>query len=207
GRRRRPRARRPRPPSRGSATRPGWRPSPPSLALPRDPPAHDDRPVPRARHRPADEQEVLLRPDRNDLEVARRHAVGAVAASHPLALEDAPRVRPVADRSAVAEVLVGPVRAGEPGEEVALHHTRRPATLAHAGDVHALAWLEDVADLDLAPDRRRLVPGEGELAQDGERPGARLPELAGDRLRQPLRLGGPAPHLRRRVAFPGGSPH
>src|SRR5262249_1765618 len=140
------------------------------------------------------------------VEFRRRPDPGAVPPGHPLALEAAPGERRVADRPAVPEVLVGSVRARKPGEQVALHHARRPATLAHAGDVDALARLEDVADLDLAPDRRRLAPGERELPQDRERARARLPELAGEGLRQPLRLGRPEPHLRRGVAVALGSP-
>src|SRR5205823_1595638 len=81
-----------------------------------------------------------------------------------------------------------------------------PAPLAGARDVHALAGTEDVADLHLAADRRRLAVAQRELAQDGERAGARLRELPGERLRQALRLGGAEGDLRRGVALALGPP-
>src|SRR4029077_5788733 len=94
-------ARAPRPPSRESATRPGSRPSPPSLAPPLDAPPHEHGAVSRPGNCAADEQKVVLRSHRDHLEVACRDALGAVPAGHPLSLEVATRIGAVADRSTV----------------------------------------------------------------------------------------------------------
>src|SRR5207249_503393 len=115
-----------------------------------------DRAVARPGHGTAHEEEVIVRAHRDHLQVAGRHALGPVAAGHPLALEHAAGEGAVPDRATVAEVFVRAVRAGEAGEEVPLHDPRRAATLADPGHRHALARLEDVAHLDLAPHRGRL---------------------------------------------------
>src|SRR5436309_918199 len=104
--------------------------------------ANEDRPPPGAGNRPAHEKEMLLPPNRDHLEVADGDPFGAVAASHSLTLEHPTGVRAVADRSAVPEVLVSPVRAGEAREVVSLHDARGTVALAHATHVDALARAE-----------------------------------------------------------------
>src|SRR3989442_264336 len=151
--------------------------------------ADHDRAVARPRHGAAHEEEMIVRAHRDHLQVAGRHALGPVAAGHPLALEHAAGEGAVPDRAAVPEVFVRAVRAGEAGEEVPLHDPRRAAALADPRDRHPLAPLEDIAHLDLAPHRGRLAVGQAELAQHGEGAGPRLGEVAGERLRQALRLG------------------
>src|SRR5437870_6447581 len=172
--------------------------------------ADHDRAVARPRHGAAHEEEMLVRAHRDHHQVAGGHALGPVAAGHALALEHAAGVGAVPDRAAVPEVLVRAVRAGEAGEEVPLHDPRRAAPLAHPGDRHPLARLEDVAHLDLAPHRGRLAVGQAELAQHRESAGARLGEVSGEGLRQALRLGGREAHLGGRVALargPAGGDH
>src|SRR5207245_11541820 len=102
-----------------------------------DPPAR-----PAAAARPPHAKPLLPPPTRDPLAVADGAPFGAVAASHSLTLEHPTGVRAVADRSAVPEVLVGPVRAGEAREVVSLHDARGTVALAHATHVDALARAE-----------------------------------------------------------------
>src|SRR5262245_14713407 len=97
--------------------------------------ANDDGAALRARDRPAEEDEVLVRANFDHLEVGDRHALVAHAPRHALALEDATRKRAVTDGAAVPEVLVRPVRAGEAAEVMALHHAGSTLTLADAGHI------------------------------------------------------------------------
>src|SRR5947208_917316 len=151
-------------------------------------------------HGTTDEQEVLVRPHGDDLEVPGRHPLRSVAAGHALALEDATREGAVADRAPVPEVLVRPVRAREARELVPLHDACGAPALGDAGDMHHLARLEHVTDADLGADRGRLFAREPELAQHREGAGTRLLELALHGLRQPPRLGTAEAELGGRVA-------
>src|SRR5262249_23547784 len=140
-------------------------------------PAHDHGAVARAGDGAAHEQEVVVVAHGDDLDVERRHALGAVATGHALALEHAAREGAVADRAAVPELLVRAVRGGKSAEAVALDHARGAAPLGDARDLHALARREDVADGDRHADRRDVAVAEAELAQDAERARRRLLEL------------------------------
>src|SRR4051812_44523320 len=88
-----------------------------------------------ARHRAADEDAVLVGEDAEQLEVLNGDLLVAHLAGHPLALVDALRGQPAADRSAVAEVLVRAVSAGHALHVVLLDDTLVALALAPALDV------------------------------------------------------------------------
>src|SRR5207244_8167658 len=73
--------------------------------------------------------------------------------------------------------------------------------LGHAAHVHPLAGGEDVADGDLAADRRRVAVGETELAQHDEGTRAGFREVTLQRLRETLGPRRTEPELERGVAL------
>src|SRR5262245_57573735 len=78
--------------------------------------------VGRAGYRAADEDDVLISQDPEQLEVLDRDLHVAHLPGHALALVHALRSEPAADRAAVTEVLVGTVGAGHATHVVALDH-------------------------------------------------------------------------------------
>src|SRR6185503_15514416 len=122
--------------------------------------SHDHGAVSGARDRAPNEEQVLVRAHGDDLDVGRRHALGPIPARHALAFENATRIRAVADRAAVPEVLVRAVRRRKPAETVALHHAGRAATLADAGDLDALAGTEHVGHRECRADGGHVAVGQ-----------------------------------------------
>src|SRR6185295_11399881 len=92
---------------------------------------HDDVIVRGAGDRAADEDDVVLGQDAQQLQVLDRDLLGAHLARHALALVDALRGQPTADRSAVPEVLVRAVRGAHALHVVLLDHALEPLALAH----------------------------------------------------------------------------
>src|SRR5262245_42580342 len=97
--------------------------------------------VRRTRHRPTYQQDVLLRVDRDDLEVLGREILAAHATGAALALDDARRVRRRADRSRLLAVR-GTVRRVARDESVALDDALEAAALGDTLDVDVPALLE-----------------------------------------------------------------
>src|SRR5688572_26102681 len=165
--------------------------------------ANDDGAAVRARNRAAEEDEILIRTDLDDLEVGDGHALVTHAARHALTLEDAPRIGAVTDRPAVTEILVGAVRAGETAEVVALHHAGRAFALAYAGHVDDVARLEHVGNAHVLTDLQRGVVADRELTQHAERALLRLRDVPVHRLRHALLLLRAEAELHGRVTVTG----
>src|SRR5262249_20454379 len=121
-----------------------------------------------ARDGAADQDEMIVGVDADDLEVADGHAFGSVAAGHAQALLG-PAVAPGAGvrpgGAALPFALLDAVAGAQAAEVVPLHDASRAAPLGGAGHVDLLDVLEDLGggqdgtDLD---GRRRL---QAELAQ------------------------------------------
>src|SRR5512143_2089854 len=151
--------------------------------------AQQDDAAARAGNRAAHQHQVLGGTDRDDLDVLRRHAVGAVVTGHALVLEHAAREGAIADRAAVAEVLVRAVAGGKAAEAVPLDDAGVAASLGDAGHVDLVALLEQRLDGDLvAGGQRRGALVEAELAQHLEYALAGLHAVLARRLGGALRL-------------------
>src|ERR1700688_3427515 len=116
---------------------------------------YNDRAV-GTRHRAGNHNRVIVGENLEHFEV--EYAGGRIAhlSRHPHPFAHAARIRAVADRAAVAEVLVSAVRAREAGEMMALDNARVSVTLRHRGHIDLVADLEHVA--------RRDWLAEGEIA-------------------------------------------
>src|SRR5262245_55283437 len=117
----------------------------------------EDEPAVGAGDGAADDDEMVLAVDADDLEVPDGDALGAVAASHAQALLGT-AVAAVAgvraNRAALPFALLDAVAGAEAAEVVSLDDARRAAALRRAGDINVLDVLEDLgggqdgADLD-----------------------------------------------------------
>src|ERR1041384_4188165 len=112
----------------------------------------DQQTAPRAGHRPAHEEHVVVWAHGDDREILRGDSLIAHVPRHTLVLEDTSGMRTVADRAAVAEILVRTVSGVGAAEVMALDYALITFPLAHAGDVDEIAFLEEIADLQLATD-------------------------------------------------------
>jgi hypothetical protein len=126
--------------------------------------ANDDVAAVGARHRAADQQQVVLGIDANHQQVPHRDAVDAHVTGHAMTLEDVVRIGIHADRPDVTVHLLHAVTGALPGEVVPLHHAGGPAALGRADDVDRLDVGEDV-DLQLLADLK-TVAGDAELANE-----------------------------------------
>src|SRR5208337_4444276 len=97
-----------------------------------------------ARHRARHDDGVVVGKYLEHLEIEDRGGLIAHLPRHPHPFAHAPGIRAVADRSAVAEILVGAVGAGKAGEMVALDDAGVAVALGDAGYVDLIADLEHV---------------------------------------------------------------
>src|SRR6266851_9233466 len=105
----------------------------PSLLADRDETVH------RTRHRAAHEQQIPLGVDSDDAQADLGEVAGAHVPRHPLALDDAGRIRAGRDRARLAVPRVA-VRLGAAVEVMTVHHTLETAALRHAAHLHAIAF-------------------------------------------------------------------
>src|SRR5512134_1399179 len=156
---------------------------------------HHD-PVPRARHRAADEEQVALGVHLDDPEPQLGVPRRAVVARHLLALDDARRVGAGADRARLPVPRVA-VAGRAAAEAVPLHDALEPAALGRAGHLDQLARGED-PDRHLGARRRGGVPRHPEVAEHlRRRLEPRRLRVAQLRLRRPDGALGAEPELHR----------
>src|SRR5205814_1763291 len=92
----------------------------------------------------ADQEQVVLQIDANDLQIAGRHFFVPHAAGHSLPLEDAGGERVHARAAAVAMDFFHAVGGPLPLEVVPPHDARRAAALAGAGHIDGLDLLKQI---------------------------------------------------------------
>jgi hypothetical protein len=140
----------------------------------------------------ADQDEVALGVDLDDLEVLHGDALATHAAGHAHATEGASRRRAGADGARVTVLLLHTVAVAHAGEVVALHDTGVALAAARAGDVDEVTRAEGrdgdrraelgelvaVGHAELGDRTRGLDPGLAEVA--GERTGRALRRAIGD---------------------------
>src|SRR5262249_52486301 len=124
----------------------------------------------------ADEEDVLVGEDVEELEVLDGLPLVAHVAAHALALVDAAGREAAADRAAVAEGLVASVGAARAAQLVTLEHALVALALGAADDVDGATLLEDLGDLEHLADLvlGDLLGGEADLAHDARRLEVRL---------------------------------
>src|SRR2546421_7778031 len=170
------------------------------IELPPVGPYLDEAPA-RAGNRAAEQQEVLVGTDVDDLEAALGHARVAHLAGAAYALEDARGRGGRADRAGRADV-VGAVGHWPAREVVALDRPLEALALRYSGDLHRLALLEDLDGYRLA--HLKLARLIAELGEPAERRGVGLLEVAALGLRYPPLLHLAEPQLHGLVAVAVG---
>src|SRR5579864_5900428 len=149
----------------------------PRIRLPRHGPAHDHDAARRPGDRATHHQEMLVRIQAHDLDVARRDSIASHPSGRAHALHDPRREGGRADRPWRA-VEHRPVRRIAAGEVMALHDALEPAPATRPDDVDAVTRVEDV-DEDLIAGLHHLAAGlEAHFAPDPRRRHAGLLEVA-----------------------------
>src|SRR5207245_4701092 len=150
--------------------------------------AHRDEPVEWPGYRTPHEQQVALGVHLHHAEAELRKTPRSHVAGHPLAFDDAGRVRAGRDRAGLAVPGVA-VSLGAAAEVMAVHHALEPAALGHARDLHTVAHGEDRHGHALARLGRLALRGEHEALQHARRRlQTGLLHVAGQGLGRALRL-------------------
>src|SRR4029450_2304143 len=166
---------------------------------------HHDHAAARAGDGAAYEQQVFGRAHFDDLDVLRRDSFVAFLPRQALVLEPPAGKGAIADRAAVAEVLVCAVAGGKPAEAVPLHYAGVAAPLGDAGDVDFVALLKQPVDGNLVARRQRVaVAFDAKLAQHLKHALAGLYAMLPIRLGRTLRLLAAETELHAGVAVGGG---
>src|SRR5260370_10056054 len=104
--------------------------------------ADGEQAVHRTRHRATHDQQIALGIDVDNAQADLGEVAGAHMPGHPLALDDARRIRARRDRSRFA-MARGAVRLGPTTEVVTVDDALETAALRHAAYLHAVAFGED----------------------------------------------------------------
>src|SRR5208282_721127 len=116
-------------------------------------------------HRARDDDCVVAGKYLEHLEIQDGGSLIAHLPRHPHPFAHASGIRAVTDRSAVAEILVGAVRAGEAGEVVALDDAGVAVALGDAGYIDLVADLEHVGSRDRLSELQLALAAAFELAR------------------------------------------